>query len=314
MFHQVGILGLGLIGTSLGLAIKRTPGAPRVHGHDVNGEALRRASKAGAIDKACTSPAELCKGSDAVVLATPVGSILELLPEIAPHLASDTLVTDTGGTKVRIVSAAHKALADPSRFVGGHPMAGRLTAGVAEPSADLYRGALYCLTVSPSTAPWAIDAAVQLVESLGAEPFFIDADEHDALLAGISHLPYLASVALVNAVTSQQSWAEMASLAAGGFRTVSSLVDADERMWAQVAETNRENIALQLDRLIESLARLRGLVRSADPNLLTDLRRARSYYRAWRYGAEPRLEGGPIPEASPPLSRGTRWLGPFRRT
>lgn len=285
-FHQVGILGLGLIGTSLGLALKRTSGAPKVHGYDTDGEMLRRAAKDGAIDKTCASPAELCRGSDAVVLAAPVGSILALLAEIAPHLAPEALVTDTGGTKVRIVAAAQKSLVDPSYFVGGHPMAGRLTAGVAEPSADLFRGALYCLTVSASTAPSAIDAALQLVEGVGAEAFFIEADEHDALLAGISHLPFLASVALVNAVTSQQSWAEMAAVAAGGFRTVSSLVDADERMWSEVADTNRENITLQLDRLIDQLTRLRGLVSSADPDLLAELTRARTYYRTWRFGAE----------------------------
>jgi prephenate dehydrogenase len=149
---------------------------------------------------------------------------------------------------------------------------------------------------------------------VGAEAFFIEADEHDALLAGISHLPYLASVALVNAVTSQQSWAEMAAIAAGGFRSVSSLVDADERMWADIADTNRENILLQLDRLIERLTRLRGLLSSADPDLLADLNRARSYYRAWRFGAEPTPAIEPPAEGNPSSPRGAPWMGPFRRT
>src|SRR4051812_34839769 len=196
-FRRIGIIGLGLIGTSLGLAVRRNGSAPEIVGFDINPDNLHRAARQGAITRSCGTLGEVCEGADVVVLAPPVRAILRLLPEIAPHIQPHTLVTDTGGTKAEIVRVAESALPAHAAFVGGHPLAGRLTAGVDESSGEMFRGATYCLTPTPTVAPWAIDNAVHLVEELGAQPHFLTPDEHDALLAGASHLPYFAAAAIV---------------------------------------------------------------------------------------------------------------------
>lgn len=311
-FQQVGILGLGLIGTSLGLALKPGPSPPRIVGFDINAENGRRAVRQGAIDRSCGTVEEVCQGADVVILATPVRVILRLLPEIAPHLEADTLVTDTGGTKGEIVRVAENALGQRVPFVGGHPLAGRLTAGVDQASASLYRGVVYCLTPAPGAAGWAVDAAVRLVESVGAQPYFLDPDEHDALLAAISHLPYFASVALVNALASQSAWPEMAAMAAGGFRAASSLVDVGPEVWADIAATNGANITRQLDALIESLAALRQLVGSGDEALVAELSRARAAHQLWlaNRGEAPTPSAAPAPAA---VSGRFRWMDRLRR-
>jgi len=308
-FQQVAILGLGLIGASLGLALRRGPSAPQVVGFDTSADALRAAARGGAIDRSCGTLADACQGSDAVVLAAPVGAILHLLPELAPHLAPNTLVTDTGGTKAEIVRVADSSLPSHAPFVGGHPLAGRLTAGVGDANAALFSGVMYCLTPSPNAAPWAVEAAVNLVESVGAQPYFLEANEHDALLAAVSHLPYFASVALVNALASQRSWSEMSSMAAGGFRSAAALTDADPQIWADVAATNRDNLVRQLDALIDRLETLRTMVASADGGLVEQLRNAQAAHRGWLAG---RGEA-PASPTPPSVQRAGRWTDRFRR-
>ena len=167
-FQQVAILGLGLIGASLGLALKRSPSPPRVVGFDTSAEALHRAARTGAIDRSVGTLADACRRSEIVILAAPVRAILQLLPEIAPHVAAETIVTDTGGTKQEIVRVADSTLPPNVPFVGGHPLAGRLTAGVSNPAENLFNCSIYCLTPSPNAAPLAVAAAVELVELLGA--------------------------------------------------------------------------------------------------------------------------------------------------
>jgi prephenate dehydrogenase len=279
--RQVSILGLGLIGSSLGLALRRGPNAPKVVGFDVNPESLHRAARGGAIDRSCGTLAEACRGADAVILAAPVRAILQLLPEVAPHLGPETLLTDTGGTKRQIIRVAETALPEPSPFVGGHPLAGPLTAGVVEPSGEMFAGTMYCLTPTRTTPEWAVQTAIDLVESVGAQPHFVDADEHDGLLAGISHLPYFTAVALINSVARQSSWGEMSAMAAGGFRSATAPGESDPEVWADVAATNRENVLRQLDSLIAYLTELRDMVDAGDEGLRGELARAQEARKAW---------------------------------
>jgi prephenate dehydrogenase len=269
---------------------------------------LHQAARSGAIDASVGTLADACRGSNTVILAAPVRAILRLLPEIASHIEPETLVTDTGGTKREIVRTADAALRSPTPFVGGHPLAGRLTAGVEQASPTLFHGVVYCLTPSPNAAPWAVDAAVNLVERIGAQPHFLSPDEHDSMLAAISHLPYFASAALVNAVAGQSSWNEMGAMAAGGFRAASTLAEADPHMWGDIAATNRDNLVRQIDALIERLATLKGMVASGDDELLRELQKARSAHAAWLAS---RGEAPTLPPAATP--RGARWTARFRR-
>jgi prephenate dehydrogenase len=312
-FQQVAILGLGLIGSSLGLALKRSPGAPHVVGFDIRSEGLRAAARSGAIDRSCGTLPEVCHGSDVVVLAVPVRAILELIPEIAPHIQEGSLLTDTGGTKAQIVRVAESALPPNVGFVGGHPLTGRLTVGVEQASASLFPGARYCLTPSGNTPAWAVERGVELVERAGSQPMFLDPDEHDALLAAASHLPYFASVALFSAVSAQDSWPDVAELAAGGLRAASALVDADPEMWSDVASTNRENIVRQLDGLISTVTRIRDGIEAGDTAALEDLRAARDRHRSWISGHAGPLPGTADAQISGEERRGPRWLDRLRR-
>ncbi len=313
-FQQVAILGLGLIGASLGLALKRDPAAPRVVGFDIRSESLRSAARSGAIDRSYGTLPEVCHGSDIVVLAAPVRAILELIPEIGPHLDQGTLVTDMGGTKSEIVRVAESALPAGVGFVGGHPLTGRLTVGVDQASAALYPGARYCLTPSGNTPDWAIERAVELVERVGSQPLFLDPDEHDALLAAASHLPYFASAALFGAVAAQDSWPDVAGLAAGGFRSMTSLVDADPAMWADVASSNRENIVRQLDALTARLQRLRDAIQADDGSLVQELSSARERHQAWLSGQPTPPSVKPEAKSSDGGRRGGGWIDRFRRS
>lgn len=311
--HQVTILGLGLIGSSLGLALKRDPTAPRVVGFDIRSSSLRAAARSGAIDRSCGTLPEACGGADVVVLATPIRAILQLLPEIAPVLEEHTLVTDTGGTKAEIVRLAETVLPPTVGFVGGHPLTGRLTAGVEHASSSLFPGARYCLTPSGNTPSWAVERAVELVERTGAQPMFLAPDEHDALLAAASHLPYFSSVALFASVSDQVSWPDIASLAAGGLRAASALVDADPEMWEGVASTNRENLVRQLDGLIARLTRIRDAIESRDASILDELRTARDRHQSWLAGQSANTVPVPNTPAPAPVERGRKWLDRLRR-
>ena len=280
--QRVALLGLGLIGASFGLALKATSPSLTLVGFDPNGETARRVKNSGAIDQRVDSAAEAVQNADLVILAAPVRAILELLDEIGPHLVPGVLVTDTGSTKALIVERAEAALPAGAAFVGGHPMTGRLSAGVSGPDPALYRNAVYCLTPTSSTPPEALERATGLVESIGARLRFLDPGEHDALLAGISHLPYFTAAALVAAVTSQSAWADMSGLAAGGFRTVTSLVEASDEMWTDVALSNREPLLRQMDELIETLTGIRALVADGrGDELATLLGKAHKVRQEW---------------------------------
>ena len=310
--QQVAILGLGVIGASLGLALRRGDPALTVVGFDIDGGAMSRGVRSGAVVRSAGTLAEVCRGADVVVLATPVRAILQLLPEIASHVADGALVTDTGGTKREIIRVAEANLPPGAAFVGGHPLTGLLTAGVHEPSAVLFDGAVYCLTASPNVPEWAMQCAVDLVQTAGSQPRWLDADEHDGLLAAVSHLPYFLSAALVSSLAAQGSWTEMGRMAAGGFKSVSAVTDSDPQVWADVASTNRENVVRQIDLLLDRLTEIRDLVAGGDEQLLPELHHVQEAHRAWLIQRGEATGGAADSTAAEP--RSSSWMGRLRRT
>ncbi len=279
-FQRVAIVGLGLIGASLGLALHRLPRPPLVVGYDRAGPARSEAARRKAVDRLAPAAAEAAEGADVVVLATPVRTIPGLLAEIAPRLAEGCLVTDTGSTKAELVAAA-AATAPGVAFVGGHPMAGKLTSGADDADAALFQGAVYCLTPTADTPPAAVARAVELVEALGARPYFLEPAEHDGLVAAVSHLPYLLASTLMAAVSAEASWREMATLAAGGFATMTRLATGEPEMYADICLTNRDAILHQLDRFAAELASLREAVAAGDEALRERFAAAREHHEAW---------------------------------
>jgi prephenate dehydrogenase len=278
--QRIAIVGLGLIGASLGLALHRLSRPPVVVGYDRDAATTRRAASSRAVDRTAGSVAEAVANADLVVLATPVRTIAPLLAELAPHVAAECVVTDTGSTKEQVVAQAAEA-APALAFVGGHPMAGRLTQGTQDADAALFDGTVYCLTPVESTPPDAVARVVELVESIGARPHFLAPAEHDGLVAAVSHLPYLLASALMAQATGDPAWRERAALAAGGFATMTRLAEGEPEMYADICLTNRDAILRQIDRFAEELAGLRAAIAAGDEGLRERFNRARDEHARW---------------------------------
>lgn len=257
---RVAVLGLGLMGGSLGLALRDARLAASVAGYDAEPGTAERAIERGAITEMCASPAAAVVGAELVVLAVPVLAERELLAAIAPALSPVAVVTDLGSTKRQVVEWAHELLSGPLRFVGGHPMAGRERSGIEAASADLFRGAVWCLTPTPETDVDAVRLVAELARGVGASPLVLGAAEHDELVAGASHLPLVAAAALVRTVAGGGEWEQLRSLAAGGFRDTTRVASGDVRMARDICRTNRDAIARWLDRYIAELAHIRTLI------------------------------------------------------
>jgi prephenate dehydrogenase len=283
-FQQVTIVGTGLLGTSLGLALKRLTPAPRVIGCDLDGGARREASGKKAVDRATSNVFDAVQGSDLVIIATPVRAIELVLRDIAPALAPGTVVTDTGSTKRQILAWAAQYLPDTVSFVGGHPMTGRNTAGTSGAAAELFENAVYCITSPPSADAKAVENIVKMVEAFGSTPYFVEADEHDGLVASISHLPYLVSTAVMRVAANDRGWREAKTIAAGGFATATHLTDGDPRMFADICLTNREQVARQINQMIDELMDLRDAVERGDEGLYDRFVAARQLHDEWLAG------------------------------
>lgn len=278
---QVTIVGLGLMGASLGLALKQLKNPPRIIGHDIQYDAATRANKIKAVDKVERYLPDAVANSDLVIVATPVGAIPEVLKNIAESLPDGCIVSDTGSTKREILRKAEEILPSTVGFVGGHPMTGKLTGGVAEPDASLFQNAVYCLVPSVSAPPAAVDTMARLVQQIGAYPYFTDSAEHDGLVAGVSHLPYLLSVALTRALAGQPGWREMSNLAAGGFDVATRLAGHDPTMYADILATNGDNIVRHIDTLIQELETLRAKLHDTDAGIQGELEKAFKQRIAW---------------------------------
>lgn len=268
-FARVAIIGLGLMGGSLGLALRAGDGergrlARVVAGYDAAPGVAARALARGALDVACASAAEAAQGADLVVIATPTLAADAILRAVATSLAPDVVVTDLCSVKAPVVVAAAQTLPQPQRFVGGHPMAGMERAGIESATGDLYRGARWALTPMPETAPDALARVRALVVALGATPLELDAEAHDAAVAGISHLPLTIAVALTQTLAGADDWPAMALLAAGGYRDATRVAAGDPVMGRDILLANREALLARLDAFSAALATLRALVAQGD--------------------------------------------------
>ena len=282
-FNKVAILGTGLIGSSIGLALKAARPQTQIVGYDASGDNLRRAQAVKAIDRRA-SLRDALADVDLVIVSIPVVSMKALFEEMAPLLPVHALVMDTGSSKAQVLRWARDLLPNGVRFVGGHPMAGKTETGPDAADAKLFNGAVWCLAPLPTTPRDAIDDAVHLVESLGASSYFLDPDEHDGLVASVSHLPYLMSVALIGHLGREKSWRETASLAAGGFAYATHLTDSDPQMFADIMRTNRDNVARRLDLYIAELESLRDAIAANSPALKETFVRAQTLHQDWLAG------------------------------
>lgn len=282
MFQRVAIIGLGLIGGSIGLALRKTRAAQQVTGYDAGRGVSDHARRAGVIDQSYRSLADVVKGAELVILATPVGALRSILQELAHVLTPGAVVTDVASTKVQVINWAEEFLPSSVAFVGGHPMAGKEVSGVDAADGALFQGRVYCLTPTARTRPDAVQRVSTLVELLGARLRFLEPAEHDGLVAAVSHLPFLASVALVDVITSSPSWDDAAILAANGFRDVSRLAAGSPTMYRDICFTNTEAITRWLDQYISSLQQLRSFIATHDQQIDKVFVRAQQARQQWQ--------------------------------
>ncbi len=279
---RVAIIGLGLIGGSIGLGLKKADKSDcEVVGYVRRPEAASLAVNMDMVDRVETSLEDTVKKAEMVIVATPVLVIKEILSQISGSLPHGCIVTDTASTKVQVMKWAEDLLPPTVDFVGGHPMAGKETYGMKAAEADLFQGSVYCLTPAKKASSQVVDKVVNMVKKLGAVPFFIDAQEHDELVAGISHLPFLLSAALVTSTASEPSWEKMRKLAASGYRDVTRLASGSPEVNAQICLTNQQAILHWLDRYIDELQRYRHLVNLGDEKLKQMLAEANKLRQEW---------------------------------
>ena len=255
-FRRVAIVGLGLLGGSLGLALKKAGFTGRIVGYARRDETRQQALRAGAVDEGFANVNEAVHGADLVILATPVAVILDHLPRLQPHLSPQALITDVGSTKRRICALAAEFYTQRPLFLGGHPMAGKERSGLENADAQLFENARYVLTpIKPEDLN---DARVQafraLVTTIGARPLTTDPASHDLAVAYLSHLPQLLSSGLASLIDEKHAADELIlEVAASGFRDVTRLADSPYSVWRDICLTNTENIQMALDALIQKL-------------------------------------------------------------
>jgi prephenate dehydrogenase len=268
--EKVAIIGLGLIGASIGVGLRQWAQAEekgqqkvRVVGFDIDIAQQQEARRLKATDEVSWDLPSAVRDADLVVVATPVGAIPEVFQTIGDHLKHGSVVTDTCSTKAQVMTWARQLLPTTTSFVGGHPMAGK-TQSTEGADGALFKGATWCVCPAVNAPEAAIQTVLGLASALGAETQFIDPVEHDAFVGGVSHLPFLVSSALMNTVSAGPAWRDMKTLTATGFRDVSRLAAGSPKMYRDICETNRDSILRWLDEYTASLRELRGLVADDD--------------------------------------------------
>ncbi|ABU59054.1 prephenate dehydrogenase [Roseiflexus castenholzii] len=295
---QIAIIGVGLIGASLGMALRsanerESPlGAITVTGFDTNARALSEARGRLAIDREARTLADAVRDAHLVIVAVPVQAIRAVFADLAPLLPAGATVTDVASTKTQVLAWARELLPTTVDFIGGHPMAGSEKSGPAAASPDLFRNAIYCLSPREHARETAVRLVEAMVEQIGAKLYYIDPVEHDAYVAGVSHLPFMLSTALMDVVSRSPGWREMAPLAATGFRDVTRLASGSAEMHRDICLTNREALARWLDDMAQRLAELRDQVAAGDGEaLLAWFRHAQEAREQW-LAARPNMRPG----------------------
>jgi len=259
---RVVIVGLGLMGGSLARALRERGACREVLAVTRREETVREAMRRGFIHWGTCDLAEGVGQTDLIVLATPVRTILELIPQVGTLAPAGCVLMDVGSTKARIVEAM-EALPSHLQAIGGHPMCGKEASGIEAAEADLYQGATFVLTPLQRTSPEALTLAQELVEAVGARSLVMNAERHDRLVAAVSHLPYLLSVGLVD--TAEEVAAEddlVWELAASGFRDTSRLAASDVTMMLDILLTNSQAVGEMLSRFVRQLDTIAHLLKT----------------------------------------------------
>ena len=263
---KIAVIGLGLIGTSICLALKKSKVNCKITGFDSNQTKTDHVLAMGAIDKPADDLAACVRQAALVVIAVPVRATKQILQQIASHIEHGVIVIDAGSSKEQVCQWADSILPQHTLFVGGHPLAGKADTSLEAADEDLFRQRLFVVTPTRKTSTMAITAARQLINIIGAEEKVMPAAEHDRQVAWGSHLPFLLSACLVSTVTKHSLWPGAKKLAATGFNDMSRLAGGDPEMYTDICITNRDNILKALASFSTGLTAVEELISGENVN------------------------------------------------
>lgn len=264
-FQKISIIGVGLLGGSIGLAVRQRRLAGEIAGYVRRAASLKDCEKAGAVDYATTDLLAVVSGADLVILCTPIAQMRALTEQFLPALKRGAMVTDVGSVKADVVRELELLVKQAgARFVGSHPMAGGEKMGVAAARADLFENTLCVLTPTRRSHAGAVRELAVFWKLLGARLLKLDAARHDLLVSRSSHLPHVAAAALASLVLNPAAPKAQAALCANGFRDTTRIASGSPEMWRDIALANRKNIARSVDALVVELEKFKKTLKKGD--------------------------------------------------
>lgn len=283
MFKKIVIFGVGLIGGSVALALKKLPNPPIIIGVGRSTQSLQEALALGIIDQAETTIATALENADLILIAAPVAQTPAILKSILPHLAANTVITDAGSTKSDVMAYAKAELGEHfHQFVGGHPIAGAEKSGPGAATADLYLGKNVILTPASMTNPGAVEKVALLWQTCGALVSNMRPEEHDSVFAAVSHLPHLLAFALVEDLAKRDNAEILFKFAASGFRDFTRIAGSHPEMWRDIALANRQALLQELNIYQQAVSEMTALLENSDHEGLFALFEHASHARnAW---------------------------------
>ncbi|HEV2694029.1 MAG TPA: prephenate dehydrogenase/arogenate dehydrogenase family protein [Verrucomicrobiae bacterium] len=264
-FSKISIIGVGLLGGSIGLAVKRRKLAREVAGYVRRAKGLKDCERAGAVDYATTDLLAAVSGADLVILCTPLAQMRSLAEQLLPALKRGAIVTDVGSVKAEVVRELDSLIKKSgAHFIGSHPMAGGEKMGVLAAKADLFVNAACVITPSKSSNKAAVSKVEKFWQAVGARTLRLDAAQHDLAVSRSSHLPHVVAAALAGLVLDPQAPKAQAALCATGFRDTTRIASGSPEMWRDIVLANRKNVSQSMDALVAELKQFQAALKKND--------------------------------------------------
>jgi prephenate dehydrogenase len=262
-WKKITLAGVGLLGGSLGLALKQRKLADLVVGFVRREESIKECESHGVVDSATLDLHEAVSGAELIVLCTPIAKMQSVVQQMRPALAKGVIVTDVGSVKGSVVDDLEDLVAKHGgTFIGSHPMAGAERIGVAAARGDLFNNAVCIVTPTSKSNKTAVDKVDELWRSVGGRPLQMSPELHDELVSRSSHLPHVLAATLANAVLDPKQPKQQGALCANGFRDTTRIASGSPEMWRDIALANRENLVSALDSFVQDLQGFRRLLKS----------------------------------------------------
>jgi len=286
-WKKVTLIGVGLLGGSLGMALRERHLAAEVAGYVRREASVEECERSGAVDRATVDLAQAVKNADLLVLCTPIAQMRNLVRDLAPGLKRGTIITDVGSVKASVVKELESSVAKTGGFfVGSHPMAGAEKTGVAAARPDLFEKAICVVTPTSRTSKKAQDKVEQLWRSVGGRVLCLPPAEHDRLVSRSSHLPHVVAAELVNFVFGSEDLENQAALCANGFRDTTRIASGSPEMWRDIALANRTNLHRELSRFVDGLEAFMEKLKAGDETAIHQFfLQAKASRDAWAAGA-----------------------------